>query len=188
MNKPSKTYLLASTMGVALLFTACSSEPEDKRDRMQDRMEDVREDMREVDTSDREAFESDRQDILSDLRDLRSDINDDLEDSKKELADQSTEGEVRERHQRLVNELESQRKTVEDQIQKVENASVQEWDQIHQESRNALDQAGAYYEREGLERRRGQNTNNTDANNTNVEVDGPAVDINDRDNNARTND
>ena len=166
MNTPSKTLLLASALGVSLLFTACSDEPEDKRDRMQDKQENIQEDMRDVDMKDRESFENDRQDILGDLRDLRSDINDDLEDSKKKLAETDLDAEDRTRHERLVNELEQQRQTVEQQIQKVENADMNTWSTVQTETRRTIDDANLYYDREDnkLERRRGDRARNNDGN------------------------
>lgn len=193
MNTPSTTLLLASALGVSLLFSACATEPEDTRDRMQDKQENIQEDIRDVDMSDRESFEKDRQDILGDLRDLRSDINDDLADAEKKLAETDLDAEDRTRNERLKTELTQQRQTVEEQIQKVENADMNTWNQVQTDTRRTLDDANMYYEREKLERRRGDNvgTNNNNRNNNDtknaVKVDG-AVDINDKDNNAHTND
>lgn len=144
--------MLAGAFGVGLLFTACSSEPEDKRDRMQDKQENIQEDMRDVDMEDRESFEKDRQDILGDLRDLRSDITDDLEKSEKKLAETDLDAEDRTRHERLRTELEQQRKVVDDQIQKVENASMGTWDQVRTETDRTIKDANDYYEREKLDR------------------------------------
>lgn len=191
MNTPSTSLLLASALGVSLLFTACASEPEDKQDRMQDKQENIQEDIQDVDMKDQESFEKDRQDILEDLRDLRSDINDDLSDSEKKLADADLDAEERTRHERLRTELTQQRQVVEEQIQKVENATMNTWNQIQTDTRRTLDDANMYYEREKLERRRGDRvgTNNTDNDGNAVKVDGGVqVDINDKDNNAATDD
>ncbi|MDQ3099958.1 MAG: hypothetical protein M3R08_01110 [Bacteroidota bacterium] len=190
MNTPSTSLLLASAFGVSLLFTACASEPEDKQDRMQDKQENIQEDMQDVDMKDNESFEKDRQDILEDLRDLRSDINDDLSDSEKKLADTNIKTEDRTRHERLRTELTQQRQVVEEQIQKVENATMNTWTQVQTDTRRTLDDANMYYNKENMKRRRGDNvganTNTTNDRNA-VKVDG-AVDINDKDNNAHTDD
>ncbi len=161
MNTPSTSLLLASALGVSLLFTACADEPEDTRDRMQDKQENIQEDMRDVDMGDRESFENDRQDILGDLRDLRSDITDDIEDSKKKLAETDLDAEDRTRHERLTTELEQQRKVVEEQIQKVENADMNTWNQVQTDSRRTMDDANMYYKTEKIERRRGNDTMGT---------------------------
>jgi hypothetical protein len=155
---------LIQVLVIPVLFTACSAEPDQKRDRMQDKMENIQEDIQDADLSDRESFESDRQDILGDLRDLRSDINDDLADSEERLVGSDLDQDDRLRHERLRTELMEQRALVEDHLTLVENAEMHDWVQVQEGTRRLLKDADILYEREGLERRRPGATSPLDLN------------------------
>lgn len=147
-------YFICTLCMCTLLLVSCSNEPEDKQDRMEDNIQSVQEDIREVDTSDMEEFEKDRQDILKQLRDLRADINDDLSDAELKLVEEDQQEDDRINNERLHKELQQQRTLVDRQIETVENANMNDWQNVRSGSQDALTEADLFYTREDLDRRR----------------------------------
>jgi hypothetical protein len=126
----SKSPILFAALAGSMFFAACSNSAEEQNDKMNSKMEKVNDKIQNMDADAKATFEKDRQAVASDLRSLRDNIDRKLKDTNDKLAQSDLKASERTEKQQLKTELEKEQATVNDELDKVNNATASTWDEV----------------------------------------------------------
>ena len=126
----SKSPVLFAVLAGSMLFAACSNTAADQNDKMNSKMDKVNDKIQDTKADASAQFEKDRQSIASDLTSLRDNINSKLKDTNDDLAKKDLKSSERTKDEKLKAELEKEQTVVNDELDKVNNATASTWDDV----------------------------------------------------------
>lgn len=148
MRTTTQYTLAIGAFAGSLLFASCTNTPAEQKQETDKKMDQIQDKMLDATVANTPAaWEKERADILQDLRDLRDNIDKKLTETNVTLTDKKLKPSERTDAEALKAELTKEKASVEDMVQRAENATDATWSTTKADIKKGSDDVKSWWAR-----------------------------------------